>query len=177
MVGSHQNCTATLPFSSVRSFGYYHDPLLRPVITNLKFNGVTALQDAIRQFIRENPSVTESVRDKMLVPMPLSSKRLKERGFNQAEIIANLVAEECGASVTDILKRVGHKDPQSSLEHDLETRQNNIAGCFKVEGEVPKQVVLIDDVITTGATAAEAAWLLKSKGADEVSVLTLAIGA
>lgn len=125
--------------------------------------------------------------------MPLADKRLKERGFNQAELIASLFSNEWQVKsnksdgsvlvtryqlpVTKCLIRVAHRDPQSSVEHDLAARQLNIKNCFEAIGQVPKQVILVDDVITTGATAAEAAGALLAAGAESVSVLTLAIGA
>ena len=110
--------------------------------------------------------------------MPLADKRLKERGFNQAELIAKVFCE-ClpQARMSLCLKRVAHRDPQSSVGHDLATRQLNIKNCFEAVGQVPKNIVLVDDVITTGATAAEAAGALLAAGAESVSVLTLAIGA
>lgn len=188
-------CYGSLPFNRVWSFGYYHDPKLRAAITALKFQGTTALHRDLRSFLYDKlPSDLPG--GAVLIPMPLSGKRLKERGFNQAEIIANeindaqreaCIAKRQTSGSTDCcfesrvprfeLSRVGHREAQSSMSHDLDTRQENVKNCFQVVGDVPKNVILVDDVITTGATAAEAAKALLSAGAEKVSVLTLAIGA
>ncbi|MDD5438025.1 MAG: hypothetical protein PHC70_02670 [Patescibacteria group bacterium] len=169
-MGDHE-CAGTLPFKQVWSLGYYHDPKLRSAITALKFNGTSALKDDLRKFVSDRlPVLPEGA---VMIPMPLAEKRLKERGFNQAELIAALI----GNFRTDCLIRSVHRDPQSSMAHDLVERGMNIRHCFKTVGDVPKNIILIDDVITTGATAAEAARVLLSAGAETVSVLTLAIGA
>lgn len=166
-----ENC-GDLPFANVWSIGYYHDPKLRAAITALKFNGTSALMGDLQRFVSDRlPSLPEG---SVLVPMPLAEKRLKERGFNQAELIAGLFP---GKVSSDCLRRVVHRDPQSSVAHDFGARQLNIQNCFQAVGDIPKQIILVDDVITTGATAAEAAKVLLAAGAESVSVLTLAIGA
>lgn len=167
------DCIGDLPFDHIWSLGYYHDPKLRAAITALKFNGTSALLNDLKIFI-ECRLPRDLPNNAILIPMPLSDKRHKERGFNQAELIASLfglpVAKDC-------LIRKLHCYPQSSVAHDLAARQINVKNCFAVQGQVPKHVILVDDVITTGATAAEAAKVLLAVGAEKVSVLTLAIGA
>lgn len=187
------DCHGLLPFDRVWSFGYYHDPKLRAAITALKFQGTTALHRDLRSFLNDKlPSDLPG--GAVFIPMPLSEKRLKERGFNQAELIANEIEAAQSTSrmahsgASDVrrvayhvsnatLFRSGHREAQSSMSHDLDTRQENVKNCFQVVGNVPKNIILVDDVITTGATAAEAAKALLSAGAEKVSVLTLAIGA
>lgn len=173
-------CVGDLPFDQVTAFGYYHDPKLRAAITALKFQGTTALTKALKSFLMDRAHALSGLAAAAaaLVPMPLSEKRLKERGFNQAELIAQSVQQTLlpQVSVSDCLTRRGHRDPQSSVAHDLATRQANVFGCFKVVGQVPRRVILVDDVVTTGATAAEAARVLLASGAEKVSILALVIG-
>jgi ComF family protein len=173
-------CVGTLPFHDVWALGYYHDPKLRPAITALKFQGVEALRQSIRLFLESHQGAIDirGLDQPVIVPMPLSEKRLKERGFNQAELVAQAVQETLlpGLSVADCLRRIGHVLPQSSLEHDLDMRRTNIKDAFQVTDRPPKHVILVDDVITTGATAAEAASVILSAGAENVSVFCLAIG-
>jgi len=167
-----------LPFTHVWSLGYYHDPKLRAAITALKFQGTTALHCDLKLFLKNRLSFDLPL-DAVLIPMPLSSRRLKERGFNQAEIIAEAISTEYGVRSTirkDVLFRVGHREAQSSMSHDQRERRENVANCFQAVGAVPKNIILVDDVITTGATAGEAAKVLLAAGAEKVSVLTLAIG-
>ena len=184
-------CEGILPFTSVSSFGYYHDPKLRSVITAVKFNGTTALLDDVKAFISSRQLQLPGV--DAVIPMPLSQERLRERGFNQAELIAQAIAtsitsirsQVCqvggmrpdGPLTCDILSRVSNRTPQSSLEHDMAARRANVVGAFACHGAVPPNVLLVDDVVTTGATAGEAASALLAAGAQQVHLLTLAIGA
>ncbi len=194
------SCVGDLPFSSVFAFGYYHDPKLRPVITALKFNGTKAVLAELEKFAASHPRLKEVVgllESSTIVPMPLADKRLRERGFNQAELIATtlcnsqLVTHNANLSevtsyklqvteeskiCTNLLFRVAHREPQSSLEHDLAKRQENIKNSFECKGPVPENIILIDDVATTGATAAEAARVLLDSGAKNVHLVCLAIG-
>lgn len=190
-VGCTKEC-GNLPFSSVFAFGYYHDPSLRPVITALKFNGTKAVLVELEKFISSHPHAKEIaglLASGVVVPMPLSDKRLRERGFNQAELIAKTIVDSTIQSVipaqariqvkiqNDLLVRTGHRVPQSSLEHDIAARKENIKGSFECVGYVPENIILIDDVATTGATAAEAARILLDAGAKNVHLVCLAVGA
>ncbi len=172
-------CDGDLPFKQVWSFGLYHDPVLRAVITKIKFNGVTIVKNDLAEFLSNFPAPV-FFQDAVIMPMPLSEKRLKERGFNQAEYLAQIMKEVFGwpnPIDLDSVKRVKHRDPQSGMGHEYEVRAGNISGVFECVKEPPGSVVLIDDVATTGATAAEAARVLMQAGTEEVYLVTLAIGA
>lgn len=184
------NCAGSLPFASVSSFGYYHDPKLRSVITALKFNGTTVLLDDLKSFAFSRPM--ELPRVDAVIPMPLSDKRLRERGFNQAQLIAEAISpfvrmRDADPSdptgrlpapvVHDVLFRTSDRVAQSSLEHNAESRRANVAGAFGCCGEIPEEILLVDDVATTGATASEATMVLLASGTRNVHLLTLAIGA
>jgi len=177
-LGDHQ-CSGNLLFKQVWSFGLYHDPILRSVVTKLKFNGVTILKNDLQKFLCSVPTLMIPA-DAVIVPMPLSEKRLKERGFNQAEYLANIMKEVFKwKNYVDLetIKRVKHRDPQSGMEHEYKLRAGNVFGAFECIKEPPKLVVLVDDVVTTGATASEVAKTLIQAGTKEVSLITLAIGA
>jgi ComF family protein len=111
-----------------------------------------------------------------LVPVPLSRKRRRARGYNQAELIARAVARETGIPLRlRILKRTRERPPQAGLSKSA--RRKNVAGVYRAElpaslrGEV---LLLVDDVLTTGATADAASRALLAAGAGAVDVLTLA---
>ena len=177
-IGEHE-CKGELPFLSVMAFGYYHDPILRALITKLKFNGVTILENDLKVFLRTHKPIELSP-DAVIVPMPLADKRLKERGFNQAEYIAGIMKQVYlwpNPMDLNVIKRVKHRDPQSGMGHEYELRAGNISGVFECGDNPPKTVFLVDDVATTGATAAEAAKVLMQAGTEEVHLVTLAIGA
>jgi len=169
-------CNGHLPFASVLSFGYYHDPKLRSVITVLKFNGTSAVLNDLRSFIVSRPIDLPTV--DAVIPMPLAQERLRERGFNQSELIAEAFPS-CNVKrlTCNVLVRTANRVPQSSLEHDAVARRTNVVGAFACHGAVPSSILLVDDVATTGATAGEAAGALLAAGAHQVHLLTLAIGA
>jgi len=111
-----------------------------------------------------------------VIPVPLHPKRLKERGFNQAEILARQVARRKGLPLLKRrLIRTRYSPPQTTLEG--KEREMNIRGAFKVRrrGDVRgKTVLLIDDVYTTGSTIRECSLALIEGEAEEVRAVTLA---
>jgi len=123
------------------------------------------------------PLVILNFNDNLVVPVPLSKKRLRWRDFNQAELLAQKVAEKYGLALDDSnLIRIKHKKPQAKL--DEVRRLENIKGCFAWRGGDlnKKNIILIDDVVTTGATIDECAKILKAAGAGEVWGLVVAKG-
>ena len=172
-----------MPFTGLVALGYYHSQPLRAMITDLKYRGVTAPEKDVESFIsfclsrRSQPLPWEQEQQIIFVPMQLSSSRLRERGFNQAawltRRIVNVIAPH--AAIADMLVREDRPIPQASLE-DADARHANVRGAFTVTQRIQGAVILVDDVITTGFTAAEAANALKKAGAERVYVLTLAIG-
>ena len=115
--------------------------------------------------------------DNLVIPVPLSNRRLRWRGFNQAGLLAQKVSDEYGLALDNInLVRTRHKKPQAKLNEI--SRLENIKGCFSWRGgDLNKQaVILIDDVVTTGATLNECAKVLKASGAGEVWGLVVAKG-
>jgi ComF family protein len=111
-----------------------------------------------------------------MVPVPLHPKRKKERGFNQAQIIAKELARIKGIELGDgMLVKIKNVPPQTSLR--IEERVENVSGAFDVvEGEKirGKGVLLVDDVYTTGSTIRECSSVLKNAGVKEVKALTVA---
>ena len=112
----------------------------------------------------------------LVIPIPLHRTRLREREFNQAELLACRVAEEFSIPLScSNLWRKHHRQAQIELEND--ERWENIKGCFALRNPTEvkdKNIFLVDDVLTTGATCSEAASVLKAAGAASVFVLTLA---
>jgi ComF family protein len=112
-----------------------------------------------------------------IIPVPLSARRQFERGFNQASILARVLARETGIAADErSLVRTKHADIHRA-GMDRKGREMSVAKAFEVrrgnliEGET---ILLIDDVFTSGATASVCAKVLKEKGADRVYVFTLA---
>lgn len=114
--------------------------------------------------------------DTTLIPIPLSKKRLRWRGFNQAELLARELAAAFAYPLNQDLKRIKHAWPQADLNGA--ERLNNIADSFAWTGTSlgGRTIILIDDVATTGATLNEAARILKTAGAGAIYGLVLAKG-
>ncbi len=114
----------------------------------------------------------------MIVPVPLDSKRERERNFNQALVIAQMLKRSNQKNAPQILNIIQKKKktlPQSQLKRD--ERLNNLEGAFSIKknGMVRgKQVLLVDDIVTTGSTINECAKVLKENGAERVDFFAVA---
>jgi ComF family protein len=111
-----------------------------------------------------------------LVPVPLHPRRRRERGFNQAELLALALARGTGLEVSPGLL-VRRRDTSSQAGLSAASRRRNVTGAFAARHRprlVGRTLVLVDDVITTGATAAACARVLKQAGAAEVRLVTVA---
>ena len=110
----------------------------------------------------------------LLVPVPLCRQRLKERGYNQSYLLADRVSKKFALPLEQRLSRV--KETQSQTSLNKKQRKANLAGAFICPDALPAgcHVLLVDDVLTTGATAHQAACTLKDAGAGRVSVVVLA---
>ena len=106
-----------------------------------------------------------------VVAVPLHRARLAKRGFNQAELIGRAVAGRIGAPFLDTLRAV--RRTRDQVELTAPGRRENVAGAFEARGLSTGRVLLVDDVMTTGATLNECARVLKTSGAREVYALTL----
>lgn len=144
---------------------------LKTVLLDLFYEGLIQQEEFDRVY-REKP---------LLVPIPLHSSKLKSRGYNQAEILALGLSEKLNLNVLNILERVKKTPSQVGLTR--KKRKENIFGAFVVKNNVEKVwksnpsaggVLLVDDVVTTGSTLLEAAYILKKNGVKKVFGITLA---
>ncbi len=176
-------CTGTLPFAGVTVTGFYHTPQLRAFITSLKYQGVTAgaidletyLSDWKERRSEELPWSHEQ--EIAFIPMPLASARERERGFNQSEWIAERMRKSTlpQAQIIQAIDRISSSTPQATID-DHELRRANVRGGFVSVRAVPDAVIIVDDVMTTGATCREAARVIMESGAKRVYVFALALG-
>jgi ComF family protein len=151
------------------------DEVIRKAIHELKYRNLRAispcLAELLADYLRSNPLPGEA-----LVCVPLHPRRLRERGYNQSSLLARELGRRIDLPVIeDCLIRVKQAQPQVRAV-DVEERRRNVADAFvcrdeKVSG---KQIILIDDVCTSGATLESCAAALKNKGATSVWGLTLA---
>ncbi len=164
--------TEKTPFKEARS-AFAYEGLVLEAVHRFKYGGRVALAGYLGRLASE--AAEFPARPHVVVPVPLHKDRLRKRGFNQSLLLAREVAKRLRAPVDYVnLKRVRKTDPQINLRS--REREENIKGAFAVRDDKAfsdKNVLLVDDVFTTGATIRECAKALKYAGA-EVYVLTLA---
>lgn len=166
-------CAAVRPaFDWARAGGVYAGTL-REAVQRLKFARKPALARPLADLVLEQWAGSLPPAD-AVVPVPLARARERERGFNQATVLAERLARALGAPLESRwLARARDTAPQTDL--DLGQRRANVRGAFVAATTVAGlHIVVVDDVLTTGATAAECARALRAAGARYVGVLTVA---
>lgn len=160
--------------SDISSYGYYGG-VLKQLILNLKykkdFSAGDILSDLLSDYIKDNIEYDNYV----LSYIPLSKKSMKKRGFNQCEYIAKKVSEKLNIGVIEIL--IKYKDTSEQKTLNKHERSNNVKGAFKIKNGTnisSYNIILIDDVITTGSTMMEAYKILQENSAKSIKLLTLA---
>lgn len=156
----------------------YRDDAVRSLIHGLKFQFVRGAAEPLAHFllsyVRQLPC---EIAPFSVVPIPLSKERERVRGFNQSYLIAKIFAQHLNLPlVTNILFRTRDTLPQSELK-TAEERMENTKGCFSLAEPRTMRgapVLLVDDVITSGATLLEAARTLKKGGAKRIIALVVA---
>ena len=151
-----------------------YQPPLSHWIPALKFHRQTYLSQWLAHVIAkavEQKTTTE--KPDLLVPVPLHPKRLRWRGFNQAQLIAQGVAKQLALPLnTRLVKKIRATAEQTSL--NASERNQNMRNAFYVCAQPPARIAIIDDVITTGSTVRELAKQLKKAGCKEVHVWSAA---
>jgi len=130
----------------------------------------------MHELLIQNPVWISTVRTKpTLVPIPLSSQRLRNRGYNQSEILAKELGKLSRIDASSLLLRVKDTAFQSKL--DRKERKKNVLGAFAMldQDPIPKTVLLIDDILTTGVTLFEASSVCKKAGVQEVWAIPFAV--
>ncbi len=164
------------PFDGIRS-PYLYSGAVRQAILALKYGGLRSaasqLGDLLADYLIDNPLPGDVV-----APVPMHISRQRERGYNQAELLARRVAGRSGLRYEPgALARIRPADPQAGISAAAE-RAVNVAGSVAVAGHcdpVGARFILVDDVATTGSTMGVCAAVLKDAGAASVWGLTLAV--
>jgi competence protein ComFC len=155
-------------------FAYRDGGITREIVHALKFDGHKSLAPKMTDFLIRTIPAGFLNSDDVLVPVPLHWLRLGDRSFNQSHLLCRELANRTGGSVASLLKRTRNTPAQSGQGY--RTRAQNVKDAFRFsfQNEAPKSVLLIDDVVTTGATVSECARVLKAGGVEQVRVLAFA---
>ncbi len=163
-------------FSYARSFGEYSSPL-KEIIHHYKFNKNAYLSRIFADLVLKAMNLKKRYGNiDAIIAVPLHRKRKKKRGFNQSYLIALQIGKRLHIQVEKrVLFRLKNSVPQMDLPANK--RERNVKGAFEVKNVQKirgKKILLIDDVMTTGATVNECARVLKRAGSKDVAVLTIA---
>jgi len=191
---THPRCKTKYSLDGLTSI-FHYDGIIKQAIKTLKYRRVTDLAREFVSFIPKSffDEVTKlRSNEATIIPIPLHPSRLRDRGFNQAEVLGRLLAErlpagEAGLHIpirTDILKRVMATTPQVEMK-DRKDRLKNMKNVFALHHDTcnltpalpaggHETLVLFDDVFTTGATMRAAGETLKRAGARSVWAVTMA---
>jgi ComF family protein len=169
--------TAPPPFDLALAAFDYRPPWDR-LVTGFKFHGALDLAAAFATAIVGAEARRGAARPSLLLPVPLGAARLRERGYNQAWELTRRIARRLGvAADAGLLLRL--RETAHQLELPLAERPGNVRGAFALEPRrraelAGRHVAVVDDVMTTGSTAAEIATALKQSGAATVEIWVLA---
>jgi len=175
-ISSHHTCSNCIkkkpPFSSARSIAVY-DGVLLDAIHRFKYNGKTSIAKPLGSIMADRlPPNNYDI----IVPVPLHKKRLKHRGFNQSLLLARKISKRHKIPI-DYLNLIRERLTEPQIKLKGKERLKNVKGAFAVRDKSVfknKNVLIIDDVYTTGATINECARVLKKAGVKGVYALTLA---
>jgi len=176
---THPGCKNKNTVDGVVSALPYSHPDIKKIIEVFKYNFVAGLAPSLAELIYEgikHQDLENFFDDAVIVPVPLHERRLRWRGFNQAELLSTALITKLKAGIkNEGIRRIRFTKPQVDLS--AQERKTNVKDAFAADDEFKNsKVLLIDDVVTTGSTVNEIAKLLKKAGAKEVWAATLAAG-
>ncbi|MFA5986618.1 MAG: ComF family protein [Parcubacteria group bacterium] len=163
------------PYDGVFVASYFKDPLVRKMIHYFKYRFVKDLSHPLALLMAQALHNSHFPAPDLIIPIPLHARRLRWRGFNQAEEIARSLDLHIPLN-TDILKRIRYTHPQVTMR-DKESREDNVHNAFAVHDPSlirGKNILLVDDIMTTGATITACATVLKNSGAGNIYAIVIA---
>ena len=165
--------------SAIYAATEYHDKTISELVIRLKFHGVAGISDVLAGLLILHLELARFARKdgQIIIPVPLHKKRLRERTYNQAELVAKKIAQYLGLPMrVDVLKRIKNTSPQTEISDRRARRENikNAFACARPEAVKGKTIILVDDVATTGATLNECGRALRQSGARSVIAFVVA---
>ena len=155
---------------------WYYERNVRSSLLRFKFRGARHYAAAYGRLLAMKLQSGYPEGFDVLTWVPVSSLRKLRRGYDQVELLAKVVGRELDMTPVPLLRKIRHNRPQSRIHGEAE-RRANVLGAYRVRNGADisgKRVLLLDDILTTGATAGEAARMLKTAGAGEVHCAAVA---
>ena len=155
---------------------WYYKEKVRNSLHQFKFYNVRSHADAYGRLLAMHLLHKGWTDFDLVTWAPISARRRRERGYDQCKLLCKAVCRELGLPCVATLKKHRHVQPQSLLK-DVSERRANVLGAYKLRKSpslVGKRILLLDDIITTGATASECARMLMTAGAKEVYCAAIA---
>lgn len=167
-------CKDATPLLGVRSFYAYADPAVRRLIEAWKYTKDADAARVIESWVHQREELP-LWHGFVVTHVPLHEQKRRSRGFDQAKMFADIIAQTHHILCVELLERMVYTKPQATYSH-AKRQDRSWQGVFRAIPPVPERVLLCDDVYTTGGTMSAAARVLKAAGAKEIWGLTLARG-
>ena len=152
----------------------YQNKAIKDLFHKLKFKKLESAIKPINQ-ITNKYLENKNIKADIIIPIPLSKNRLRERGFNQSELIAQNISKILNTPIQKNLIKIKHTTPQSRL--NISDRHENIKNVFQIktpENIQNKNIILVDDIYTSGSTINEAIKEIKKNKTETISIITIA---
>ncbi|MDD4930995.1 MAG: ComF family protein [Candidatus Colwellbacteria bacterium] len=157
---------------NVSAVADYRDPVIRQLIHCLKYRNMESISKLLGEMLAERlKHIVIEAESTIIVPIPLHKRKERQRGYNQAELIAIVAGKSlCLPVASESILRIRPNNPQSEIP-DLKEKAANVKGIFgpgpDIKAVLGKNVVIMDDILTSGATMAEVVKILKKGGAKK----------
>lgn len=172
-----ENYKETTSYFNEHMYLFQYNGEIRNTILNYKFNEKSYIYDVFVNFLKNNQKICVQIKKyDIIVSVPISKERLKQRGYNQSELLAKKIAKMLQMQFSkDVLIKIKNNKIQSEL--NKQDRRKNVQNVYitKKQKEInSKKILLVDDIFTTGNTANECARILMENSAKNVGIFTIA---
>ena len=180
---THPQCQKSYSIDGLISFFYYNS-FLKQIIKNIKYRlAVDVWTDFIKSILINQQQLIDFkvlISDCQIEPIPLTQQKQLNRGFNQSQLIANFFNQTLKFKQSNLLIRRKELKPQAEITDKI-NRMKNVSKSFSInklslKNQIPANILLVDDVVTTGATVTEATKVLKKYGVKQIYIMSLAHG-
>lgn len=166
-------CLSNSPYFDHTFFAGLYRPPLSDLLHQFKFNQSPELKNLLAKLFVDQYLKDEKPMPEALISIPLHKKRLRQRGYNQAQLIAKVLSKKFQIPlINSQIIRVKNTIEQSTLKSYQ--RQKNVRKAFEIKGSFPKHVAIVDDIVTTGSTVNAVAQLLKKRSVTQIDIWAIA---